>query len=99
MKNDSYFDVYNFMSTYIDDINEGAVWADQDLKSSNHFYSPKTKRVLYGNSNAKNECESYYNRAFNEFLIGDIGSNVLFRCCLSLGSGCDHTSACKCETS
>ena len=68
LKNDGYFDVYNLMSEYIEDINKGAVWADQDLKSSNHFYSPKTKRGLYGNSNAKNECESYYNRALNEFV-------------------------------
>ena len=72
LRNDGYFDVYNFMSTYIDTINDGVVWADQDLKSSNHFYSPKTKRGLYGNSNAKNECDSYYNSALTEFVLGDM---------------------------
>ncbi len=83
LRNDGYFDVYNFMSEYIDAINDGVVWADQDLKSSNHFYSPKTKRGLYGNSNAKNECGSYYNRALNEFILGDIKTAMFY-----LGAAC-----------
>ena len=83
LRNDGYFDVYNFMSIHIDDINAGVVWADQDLKSSNHFYSPKTKRGLYGSSNAKNECESYYNRALNEFILGDIKEAMFY-----LGAAC-----------
>ena len=83
LRNDGYFDVYNLMSTHIDEINDGVVWADQDLKSSNHFYSPKTKRGLYGNSNAKNECESYYNRALNEFVLGDINQAMFY-----LGAAC-----------
>ncbi len=41
------------MYSYINDINAGVVWADQDLKSSNHFYNPYTNKGLYGNSNAK----------------------------------------------
>lgn len=83
VKNDGYYDVYNLMVDYIDDINAGVVWADQDLKSSNHFYSPKTKRGLYGNSNAKNECESYYNRALNEFIRGNIKEAMFY-----LGAAC-----------
>ena len=83
IKNDGYNDVYNLMADYIHYINEGAVWADQDLKSSNHFYSPMTKRGLYGNSNAKNECESYYNRALNEFVLGNIKEAMFF-----LGAAC-----------
>ena len=83
IKNDGYKDVYNLMLNYIDDINDGAVWADQDLKSSNHFYSPMTKRGMYGNSNAKNECESYYNRALNEFVLGHIKEAMFY-----LGAAC-----------
>ena len=83
LRNDGYFDVYSLMSEYIDDINAGVVWADQDLKSSNHFYSPKTKRGLYGNSNAKNECESYYNRALNEFILGNLKEAMFY-----LGAAC-----------
>ncbi len=83
LRNDGYIEVYELMADYIDSINEGAVWADQDLKSSNHFYSPKTKRGLYGNSNAKNECESYYNRAINEFLLGNKKEGMFY-----LGAAC-----------
>ncbi len=83
LRNDGYFDVYSLMSEYIDDINAGVVWADQDLKSSNHFYSPKTKRGLYGSSNAKNECESYYARALNKFVLGDIKKAMFY-----LGAAC-----------
>ncbi len=83
LKNDGYNDVYKLMSEYIDDINNGVVWADQDLKSSNHFYSPITKRGLYGNNNAKNECESYYNRALNEFVLGNIKEAMFY-----LGAAC-----------
>ena len=71
------------MLKYIDNINDGVVWADQDLKSSNHFYSPITKRGLYGNSNAKNECESYYNRALNEFILGNTKEAMFY-----LGAAC-----------
>jgi phospholipase C len=81
--NDGYYDVYNFMSTYIDDINAGVVWADQDLKSSNHFYSPISNRGLYGSSNAKYECESYYHRALNGFVSGDIKEAMFY-----LGAAC-----------
>lgn len=83
LKNDGYNDVYKLMSEYIDDINNGVVWADQDLKSSNHFYSPITKSGLYGNNNAKNECESYYNRALNEFVLGNIKEAMFY-----LGAAC-----------
>lgn len=71
LRNDGYEHAYNLLSNYINDINEGAVWADQDLKSSNHFYNPYTNRGLYGNSNAKKECISYYTHALNEYFNGD----------------------------
>lgn len=83
LRNDGYEDAYNFISNYIVDINRGAVWADQDLKSSNHFYNPYTKRGLYGNSNAKKECISYYTQALNEYFNGDIKDAFFY-----LGAAC-----------
>lgn len=47
LKNDKYSEEYIFFSSYILDINEGAVWADQDFKSSNHFYNPYKKKMDY----------------------------------------------------
>lgn len=83
LKNDGHIDAYNLMSLYINDINEGVVWADQDLKSSNHFYNPQTNRGLYGNSNAKKECINYYTRALNEYFQGDIKTAMFY-----LGAAC-----------
>ena len=45
--NDKYLEEYNFFAYYIDEINKGAVWADQDFKSSNHFYNPYKKKMAY----------------------------------------------------
>lgn len=53
LKNDGHIEAYAFMSSYINDINGGVVWADQYLKSSNHFYNPHRNKGLYGNSDAK----------------------------------------------
>ncbi len=83
LKNDNHTDVYNIVSKYLDVINEGAVWADQDFKSSNHFYNPRSKRGLYGNSNAKIECITYYRRALKEFFKGNIKESMFY-----LGAAC-----------
>lgn len=46
LKNDKYLAEYNFFSNAIDEIDKGAVWADQDFRSSNHFYHPYKKKVV-----------------------------------------------------
>lgn len=83
LRNDGYKEAYNLMSSYIDDINAGVVWADQDLKSSNHFYNPHTDKGLYGNSNAKIECMSYYTRALHEYFQGNIRNSMFY-----MGAAC-----------
>lgn len=65
LKNDGHGAAYNLMTAYLDDINEGVVWADQDFKSSNHFYSPSKNKGLFGRSNAQKEFMVYYNRALD----------------------------------
>lgn len=47
LKNDKYMNQYSFFNNFIEEINEGAVWADQDFKSSNHFYNPYKKKEDY----------------------------------------------------
>lgn len=38
LENDGYGEARNLLCSYIIEINKGAVWADQDLKSSGHFF-------------------------------------------------------------
>jgi phospholipase C len=83
LRNDGHMEAYKLMSSYINDINAGVVWADQDLKSSNHFYNPYKNKGLYGNSNAKKECMFYYTRALNEYFLGDIRNAMFY-----LGAAC-----------
>lgn len=47
LKNDGYQDAFDFFMEHLEDINHGAVWADQDFKSSNHFYHPYKKKEDY----------------------------------------------------
>lgn len=60
LKNDKYTIEYNFFKNYLFNINEGAVWADQDFKSSNHFYNPYKRKGLYGRRSAMDLSLEYY---------------------------------------
>ena len=47
LKNDNFLEQYYFFRDSLDEINKGAIWADQDFKSSNHFYNPYKKKMGY----------------------------------------------------
>lgn len=83
LKNDGHRNAYKLISKYINDINIGAVWADLDLKSSNHFYNPYTKKGLYGNGNAKTDCMSYYSKALIHYASGNYNKAMFY-----LGAAC-----------
>lgn len=72
LNNESLYDISIFMKKYIDLINEGVVWADQDYKSTNHFYSVDTLKGLYGFSNLLNEFKKYYRTAMYYLEKGNI---------------------------
>lgn len=83
LRNDGFRAAYRQLATYIRDINAGVVWADQDLKSSNHFYNPHTLKGLYGNSNAKRECMNYYQKALDAYRQKDVHCAMFY-----LGAAC-----------
>lgn len=78
LKNDGHIEAYKFLNFFINDINSGGVWADQDFKSSNHFYDPTNDSGLYGRSNAKLECIKYYSKALKNFYHGDINQSMFY---------------------
>lgn len=65
LKNDGYEEEYNFFKEYIYYINQGVTWADQDFKSSNHFFHFSKGKGLYGFSNALIECRRYYDKSLS----------------------------------
>lgn len=83
LKNDNGIRAYNLFNAFIKDINTGVVWADQDLKSSNHFYNPEKDRGLYGRSNAFKEYMLYYTKALKLYASGDIRAAMFY-----LGAAC-----------
>ena len=65
LKNDKYFKERSFFSHYIEDINNGAIWTDQDFKSSNHFYDSSKNRGMYGRKSAMDVGVEYYEKAID----------------------------------
>lgn len=78
LKNDGYVDAYYFYSDHLDKLNEGVVWADQDFKSSSHFYNPAKDKGLYGSLNAMSLGTEYYDRAVKYWGLGEIDQAMFF---------------------
>lgn len=83
LKNDGYTDASRFFDEHMEYLNSGAVWADQDLKSHNHFYNPYWNKGLYGSSSALKECVSYYTAALCWWDRGDTKKSAFY-----LGAAC-----------
>ncbi|MFU0825223.1 zinc dependent phospholipase C family protein [Clostridium sp.] len=83
LKNQGYVRQYKCYSIYIDSINDGVVWADQDFKSTNHFYHLTEKRGLYGFSNLLDECRYYHTLSFRYLEHGDVAMSMFY-----LGAAC-----------
>lgn len=78
LKNDRYLDAHYLFSDYIVDLNAGVVWADQDLKSSNHFYSPTKNKGLFGNSNALSLAVDYYKKAKEYWSVHNVNLSMFY---------------------
>lgn len=78
LKNDGYEEEFKFLKGYINSINAGAMWADQDFKSSNHFYDYRKGKGLYGFSNALEECRRYYSNALQYVESGNMEKAMFY---------------------
>ncbi|WP_050607037.1 zinc dependent phospholipase C family protein [Clostridium niameyense] len=83
LKIQGYNEEYEFFKKYIKELNEGVTWADQDFKSSNHFFHVTKGRGLYGFSNALIECTKYSNIAAKSFSLNRTKKGVFY-----LGAAC-----------
>ncbi|ABK61937.1 MULTISPECIES: zinc dependent phospholipase C family protein [Clostridium] len=78
LKTQGYIHEYRYFKNYINDINAGVTWADQDLKSINHFYHVDERKGIYGFSNALEECKKYYKLSLRYLKIGDVHKSMFF---------------------
>lgn len=83
LNNDGYTEASKFYKKYVKPLNEGVTWADQDFKSSNHFYHVTKGKGLYGFSDALTECKKYYNCAVRFLEAGDVNKAMFY-----LGASC-----------
>ncbi len=74
----NFLNEYNLFNNYIWCINEGVVWADQDFKSSSHFYNPYSKKGLYGRKSAMDLTIDYYMKAINLWKYGDKKKSMFY---------------------
>ena len=72
LKNDGYKEESDFFRTYISSINKGVQWADQDFKSTNHFYHHEKGVGLYGRSDLLTETVKCYNKALKHYAADEI---------------------------
>ncbi|HEY5561230.1 MAG TPA: zinc dependent phospholipase C family protein [Clostridiaceae bacterium] len=78
LKNEGYTEQYDFFKDKIRNLNDGITWADQDFKSSNHFYHFSKGKGLYGFSDALTECQKYFNKATIFMKNGDMDKAMFF---------------------
>lgn len=83
LKNEGFIKEYEYFKTHIKPLNEGVSWADQDFKSSNHFYHFSKGKGLYGFSDALTECKRYYNKSLAYMKIGETDKALFY-----LGAAC-----------
>ncbi|MFZ7130904.1 MAG: zinc dependent phospholipase C family protein [Eubacteriales bacterium] len=76
--NEKKYDEYEYYKYFIQDINRGAVWADQDFRSSNHFYNPYTEKGLYGRNNCKDLALSYYDKSLRFIHKGNVPQGMFY---------------------
>lgn len=83
LKKNGHKDAFNFYIDNINSLNHGVYWADQDFKSSNHFFHLHTEKGMYGFSDALSFSKDYYHKA-EKFIKNDDIKNGIFK----LGATC-----------
>ncbi len=78
LQNDGYSEEANFYRNFIEPLNEGAVWADQDFKSSQHFYNPYSNKGMYGRKNASDLGVGYYTKSLELWKIGEYEKSLFY---------------------
>ena len=74
-----YIEEYELFSRYIEYIDKGLVWADQDFKSYHHFYNPMEEKGMYGyDDNALTVAKRYYNKALKFFVLKNYEKSMFY---------------------
>jgi phospholipase C len=83
LKNEGYQEEYEFYRDHIKQLNDGVTWADQDFKSSNHFYHFSKGKGLFGFSDALTESKKYRSKSLEYIKANDLEKAMFY-----LGASC-----------
>jgi phospholipase C len=83
LKNEGFEKEHEYFKEHIKPLNEGVSWADQDFKSSNHFFHFSKGKGLYGFSDALTECKKYYSKSIAYMKVGEVDKAFF-----NLGAAC-----------
>lgn len=78
LKQYGYENEYEFLKPYLEDINAGSVWADQDFRSIAHFYNPNIERGLFGNNHSLALTKDYYDNALKYWKEGSKDKSMFY---------------------
>lgn len=71
LSNDGHGRYANIVGHYSSYINKGVSWADEGFKNMSHFMNPRTRKGLYGWTDAVRECSLYWNKAIGKWKAGN----------------------------
>ena len=78
LENEGYVEQCEFFRNHVRSLNHGVTWADQDFKSSNHFYHYEKGKGLFGFSDALSECSKYYKKSLGYMDAGDVEKSLFY---------------------
>lgn len=68
---DGYKKYADIVDEFLDYLDQGVSWADENFKNMSHFYNPRTLKGLFGWTDAANECNMFWNKAINHWKTVD----------------------------
>ena len=79
LKVNGYEEEYEFFKMYMNQVNKGLVWADQDFKCYHHFYNPKLQKGKFGyDDNALTVAKNYYDRSIKYLSMGNYERSMFY---------------------
>ncbi len=72
LQNDGFTNYAGVVGNYSSWIDKGVSWADEGFKNMSHFLNPRTRKGLYGWTDAIRECSLYWNKAIRSWKADNI---------------------------
>ncbi len=76
--NDGYQSISRYLSSQLEIINSGVIWADKNWKNFAHYFNPLKNRGIWPWPDARSECRNYYKKALTHWQQGMLDKSMFF---------------------